>query len=84
MPEARYTAEQIESATANLFLKWTNYLRSQQALPRICIAVGQVGDKRSEPELVLCMPHDLPLDWVIEALQATLSVIEGEKARQGG
>jgi hypothetical protein len=72
--------EQRDLRMADTFNQWTNYLKSQDADPLIGIATGRVGSKRSEPELVLCMPENLDIDWMIEALEATLLVVKQMKS----
>ena len=84
IPDRRIAIARIEQAISSRFNSWTNFLKDQQASPTICIATGHVGDKRSEPELVLCMPQDLSLDWMIQALEDTLIVMKSEQRRFRG
>lgn len=83
MAESRINMEQIERAISHRFGIWTNFFREKQASPILCIGVGHVGEKRSEPEPVLCIPQDIDLPWAIEALEATLHVFKAEQSRRG-
>jgi len=71
--------ESRDRRIVDTFRQWTNFCHDKDADPLIGICVGRVGLRRAEPELLLCMPENLDVDWMIEALEATLLVVKQMK-----